>query len=77
MIEIIRIHEAGHAVIAHLLGVKIEECIATITQGKTATKTYQPLMEANDYKNRILILLWWCGCRANNIRKIQSRKRGK
>lgn len=56
MIEIIRIHEAGHAVIAHLLGVKIEECIATITQGKTATKTYQPLMEANDYKDRILIL---------------------
>ncbi len=54
MIEIIRIHEAGHAVMAHLLGVTIEECIATITQGKT--RTYQLLMEANDYKNRILIL---------------------
>lgn len=55
MTEITRIHEAGHAVIAYLLGVEIEECIATTNRGHTLTKHCQPMMEANDYQNAIMI----------------------
>ena len=55
MMEIIRIHEAGHAIMAYVLGVVIEQCIATKTIGQTQTKTLKCLMDACEYEKLILI----------------------
>jgi hypothetical protein len=54
-LEIIRVHEAGHAVMAYLQNIKIVKCIATAEEGKIITQVNQGLMNGSNYEKLILI----------------------